>query len=251
MNKESIFKTIEDISSNKAYKQRFDSYVLNHHYTQHTDFRKSLDTVRTAFTNLYADYVDKLSDCVIYFMRHGQDEQDKLGGWSSNHLTDTGKIQALNACNGLKRIGLNKVITSDLNRAVETAQIVSQELSLPVYTNSNLREVNNGDLANLSKEEFVKKYPGLYFRSLGMNEHYPNGESPSEFLTRIKSELIRIINTEGNSNTLVVSHGGVMRILESLVEELKWSNRQNSNIKECSVMKLSIKNGVSKLELIL
>ena len=27
----------------------------------------------------------------LHIVRHGQDEEDKLGGWSSNHLTDKGK----------------------------------------------------------------------------------------------------------------------------------------------------------------
>ena len=49
---------------------------------------------------------------------------------------------------------------------------------MSIEFNPEFREVNNGDLKNLTIEEFKSNYPGLYFSSLKMDEKYPNGESP-------------------------------------------------------------------------
>ena len=80
-----------------------------------------------------------------------------------------------------------KIITSDLKRAETTAIILAKKLQLPLEKESALRETNNGDLAGMLNSEANRKFPHLYFRSLAMDEHYPNGESPREFYQRIKT----------------------------------------------------------------
>ena len=126
----------------------------------------------------------------VFFIRHGKDDDRYRGGWSDLDLIPEGRQQAKLLADHLKennheyRIG--KIISSDLPRAVSTAQFISDELDLPVQTEIQLREMNNGDLAGMLNDEALERYPGLFFSSLKMNEPYPNGESPNDFFVRIK-----------------------------------------------------------------
>lgn len=115
-------------------------------------------------------------------------------------------------------------------RAVTTAKIISSKINLPFHTDTALREINNGNLSGMLNSEAEIKYPGLFFSSLKMDEHYPNGESPNEFYNRIKTWFHNFIlqNADANSNILVVTHGGVIGIIYHLTNKIEWSNKQNN-----------------------
>jgi len=122
---------------------------------------------------------------------HGQDDPACRGGWSDHDLTPEGAAQAKALAARLKACGeaysLAAVITSDLPRAVTTGSILADALSLPVVKEPRLREINNGDVAGMANETALKRYPGLFFSTLQMDEAYPKGESPRAFHDRIKN----------------------------------------------------------------
>ena len=175
----------------------------------------------------YIDYQFN-EDIEIRLIRHGEDEKGKLGGWSTLRLTDNGKeqIQTLAESIILKEAGFDLIIASDLERGKETAIILSNILNITAIYSDGLREINNGDLANLTIEEFNKKYHGLYFASLRFNQRYPGGESPEDFFIRVKDCFFNIIQNHKSKKVLVVTHGGVIGIIESIINGVGWSNRQ-------------------------
>ncbi len=65
---------------------------------------------------------------MIYLMRHGADDPDRLGGWSPYGLTDIGRQQALDAAERIINVGITAIYSSDLPRAKETAEIVAKTL---------------------------------------------------------------------------------------------------------------------------
>ena len=69
---------------------------------------------------------------MIYLMRHGADPSNRYGGWSTYGLTEKGKEQVHIAKNKLQNKGIAQIYASDLVRAKETAEIVADELSLPI-----------------------------------------------------------------------------------------------------------------------
>ena len=73
-------------------------------------------------------------------------------------------------------------------------------------------------------DDFTKLYPNLYFSSLRMDECYPNGESPLEFYNRIKEALIDIVKKYKEKKILIVTHGGVITIIQCLINGWKYSN---------------------------
>ena len=143
------------------------------------------------------------------------------------------------------------MITSDLKRAETTATILAEALQLPLEKESALRETNNGDLAGMLNSEAHQKFPHLYFRSLAMDEHYPNGESPIEFYQRIKTwfELFLKENHNSDEMQIVVTHGGVINIIYHLVNQIEWTNKSNLfHVKHCSISLLNTKTLAFEVE---
>lgn len=183
----------------------------------------------------------------LIFVRHGKDDDKYRGGWSKIDLTPEGIAQAKQLaqylCDNNDIYKITHIISSDLTRAKTTANIISAELGLPVQEEYNIREINNGYLSDMPNSVANKKYPGLYFRSLEMDESYPNGESPNEFYRRIKEWFSNITSdsNNANSNILIVTHGGVINIIYHLVKNIEWSNKtQTFKSANCSIHTLNI-----------
>ena len=191
----------------------------------------------------------------ILFVRHGKDSDQHRGGWSQLDLLPEGKREAKTLADYLVQHKeddhFTKMITSDLKRAETTATILAETLQLSLEKESNLREMNNGDLAGMLNSEADQKFPRLYFRSLAMDEHYPNGESPREFYQRIKTWFQRFLQENNNSDEtqIVVTHGGVINIIYHLVNQIEWTNKSNLfHVKHCSISLLNTKTLVFEVE---
>lgn len=191
----------------------------------------------------------------LLFVRHGKDSDQHRGGWSQLDLLPEGKREAKMLADYLERHKENyhfkKIITSDLKRAETTAIILAKKLQLPLEKESALRETNNGDLAGMLNSEADQKFPHLYFRSLAMDEHYPNGESPIEFYQWIKTWFQRFLqeNDDSDETQIVVTHGGVINIIYHLVNQIEWTNKSNLfHVKHCSISLLNTKTLVFEVE---
>lgn len=178
----------------------------------------------------------------IFFVRHGKDDENYRGGWSSLGLVSEGVEQAKQLGIYLKeknaKFDIRKIVSSDLHRAKETADILAKELKLMVTTDARLREADNGELAGMRNEEALKKYPGLFWGTLKADECYPKGESPNQFFARIKTwfEAFLIECEDSEANVLVVTHGGVINVVYHLVKNMEWSNMKKPvPVSNCSV----------------
>ena len=191
----------------------------------------------------------------ILFVRHGKDSDQHRGGCSQLDLLPEGKREAEALADYLAQhkedYHFTKIITSDLKRAETTATILAETLQLPLEKERDLRETNNGDLAGMLNSEADQKFPRLYFRSLAMDEHYPNGESPREFYQRIKTWFQRFLqeNDDSDETQIVVTHGGVINIIYHLVNQIEWTNKSNLfHVKHCSISLLNTKTLVFEVE---
>lgn len=191
----------------------------------------------------------------LLFVRHGKDSDQHRGGWSQLDLLPEGKREAKTLADYLVQhkedYHFTKMITSDLKRAETTAMILAEKLQLPLEKVRDLRETNNGDLAGMLNSEADQKFLHLYFRSLAMDEHYPNGESPREFYQRIETWFQRFLqeNDDSDETQIVVTHGGVINIIYHLVNQIEWTNKSNLfHVKHCSISLLNTKTLVFEVE---
>lgn len=174
----------------------------------------------------------------IFFIRHGQDSEDYRGGWSQRGLIDIGfkqsELLGKYIAEHYNHFNLSHIISSDLQRAVDTAQTIENilkqnELHIPIQFSDHWRETNNGVIAGMHNDEVDEKYPGLYFNSLDMDEPYPGGESPRQFYNRIKEAFLELCHKmeqePQEANLMIVTHGGVISIIKSVINGIEWHNK--------------------------
>lgn len=167
---------------------------------------------------------------MIYLVRHGKDDDTVRGGWSNHGLSPAGIKQAHALAEELASTSINIdcIYSSDLQRAAETAEILSHCLGYPVEYIPGLREADNGDLAGMKNDLANKKYPGLYWSTLDYDERYPNGESPEMFYHRIKAAWLELKNrrlSRTAKDALLVTHGGVIEAILCIENGIAFSNK--------------------------
>ena len=162
---------------------------------------------------------------MIFLMRHGADDLERFGGCSRHGLSDEEIQQVHTAKTLFADQGITAVYASDLERAGQTAKIISAYLSLPVTYLPQFREANNGVLAGMLKTEARIRYSGLCWNTLGWDEAYPDGESPHQFYDRVKNAWQTFRQQVQNDNVLPVTHGGVINVILCLENNEQYSNR--------------------------
>ena len=166
---------------------------------------------------------------MIYLMRHGEDDNTRLGGWSNAGLSNTGIEQVKNSTEKLimGNYNISQIFSSDLPRAKETAEIIADRLNIEVRFICEFREINNGNLAGMLKEQAKIKYPGIHYSALEWEQAYPNGESPKLFYERIIAAWndFKDHTANSNGNTLLVTHGGVINAILCCENGEKYTNK--------------------------
>lgn len=153
-------------------------------------------------------------------VRHGQSIWNAVGRWQGQAdppLSPLGEEQAAEACERLAGMGITGVVTSDLQRARRTGEIMAAALGLgPVTVCPGLGEYDVGDWSGLTKPEIEAGWPGqqlAWFQ--GRLPTTPGGEGRSNFDRRVMDAALEVASAaEPGSVMVVVTHGGVIRGLE-------------------------------------
>ena len=168
----------------------------------------------------------------VYIVRHGESETNVKGiwtGWLDVNLTEQGKEDAKLAKEVLSGVKFDKVYSSDLKRAMQTASICAPDYE--VETSALIREINVGTLAgkesNSLSEEDKKVYSEFGYKSVG-------GESRDEFNERVLN-FKSMLEGQNYQNVAVFAHAGVLRrFLYSVLETT--IPIKNFCCKNCAVM---------------
>lgn len=152
-------------------------------------------------------------DITIFFLRHGRSSGDDEGVHEGRYdaaLTEIGRLQAHRRATGWKEqaIKFDLIISSTLQRAHETARIVSEILNAPLETDPDWMEVDNRPLAGLPFDVAASRYPRPAFRN-PYEPFHGEGESDWEIHCRAIRATERVIR-RGAGCYLIVSHGGIL-----------------------------------------
>jgi broad specificity phosphatase PhoE len=158
----------------------------------------------------------------VLLVRHGQSEWNLTGRWQGQTdppLTDLGRNQARSATRSLGVV--DAIWSSDLQRAAETAAIISGELGVgPVVLDPDLRERKAGEWQGLTRAEIDQQYPGYLepppdVSGEGWVPRRPPGwESDEDLTVRVRRVLLRIRREVGPGEVLVVAHAGLLFLVE-------------------------------------
>lgn len=157
----------------------------------------------------------------VLLVRHGQSVWNADGRWQGQAdppLTDLGRAQAHHAARSLGTV--DAIVASDLERAAETAAILSGELGVgPVVLDVDLRERDAGAWSGLTRREIEEGWPG-YLEDEGEERRRPEGWEPDEVLEeRAVAALVRVHELVPDGEAIVVTHGGLIYVLEGTFGE--------------------------------
>lgn len=142
----------------------------------------------------------------LYLVRHGETQWNREGrllGWTDLPLTPEGEAQARALAQELKGLRPDGVYSSDLKRALRTAELAWGEAE-PV---SALREIHFGLLEGALWEELDPSYQEALLRFQGFKA--PGGES----LEDLEARVLGFLEGLSRGTYLLFTHGGVVRLL--------------------------------------
>jgi probable phosphoglycerate mutase len=147
----------------------------------------------------------------IVLCRHGESEgnlERRFGGHSPTPLSDHGRVQARAAGRALARLGIDVIYTSDLVRAAQTADLISEATRVMPHTTTALRERSVGRLTDLTFAEAEARFPDDYAALLRMESGVcpPGGETYAACRTRAAACLEQALSEHAGQRVLFVSH---------------------------------------------
>ena len=153
----------------------------------------------------------------IYLMRHGAvayfDADGRPVAPDDVPLTAEGRRQAQAAGALLERTTLDRVISSDLPRAVETATIVAPRHDVEAWP--ELREIAGDRFSAIPPDELEREFVGALHGIVPNDKRFLGGETIGELLDRTLPPLARLREDPSWRTVLLVLHGGVNRALLS------------------------------------
>lgn len=190
----------------------------------------------------------------FYLVRHGQTDwnaQKRLQGSADIPLNDTGRREAAHLSEKLRELTFEACFSSDLQRASETAQILSATHSLNVGLDPRLRERSFGLFEGLFASELTA--------SLKENHYPPSVENDEAVQKRVFHSLNEIADRCPGSTVLIVTHGGVIKSLLAHLIPIDCSSLLNKpvkpqsrpfsvQVKNMALLKLSFSDGQYKIQ---
>jgi broad specificity phosphatase PhoE len=182
-------------------------------------------------------------------------------GQLDSPLTFKGIQQAKAIADRLRRLKFTSIYSSDLGRAVQTANIIAETCGKQIIFDAELREWNMGIFEGLTVSEMHEKFPQERqdYEQIGDEYIIPKGES----LTQCRARGFRILNAiaerHSDENVVVVTHGCVLMGFFEMVLDLRSGNTwrfklDNANFCTFEYVKerwsLVVWNDVSHLEMI-
>ena len=143
----------------------------------------------------------------VIYVRHGEtawNESRRLQGWSDIPLNEAGILQAEKTRELLADISFDRIVSSPLLRAKQTAEIIAEGRDVPLVVDERLKERGFGDLEGhpFTQDDFNSWWKKNFdFAACGM-------EPVEGFLARIRDLIDELWREHPDETILFVSHGG-------------------------------------------
>lgn len=174
----------------------------------------------------------------IYLIRHGQTEwniKGKTQGHGNSKLTQKGIDQAKALADSISSLPIDYIYSSDLGRAVETAEIISDKFGLDVIETPALREMGFGKWEGLLIKEIQEEYKDIYhtWRNQPHLAEIPGGETLQIIKERTDKFLAELNEKYDGKHIVLVTHSVTARvillsILNSSMENIYRINQGNT-----------------------
>ena len=169
----------------------------------------------------------------LYFVRHGESTANLVqefsnSGWK-HPLTKVGIEQARTAASGLSGLQVDRIYSSPVMRAVQTAQILAESLRAPLETNEALREWSVGNYEGTTDPagwELHRQVQDDWFIHGKLDRRMPGGESFYDIRERFVPFVEGLVRKgRGTDQSIIlVGHGGLyMAMLPAIFKNVDWA----------------------------
>ncbi len=187
----------------------------------------------------------------VVLIRHGRThltESKRISGRGGEDpkLSDLGRIDARLAAEAIAQIGksgpwsylspVSAIVSSPIQRTQDTANIIANEIGLPVSINEDIAEISFGDWDGSTNEEVKQKWPVEFSAWQGSwDAAPPNGESLKDFDSRVTRGLLDIVQAHAGKTVAIVSHVMPIRGIARKAMEGGVSAYWSPQISPCSI----------------
>lgn len=180
----------------------------------------------------------------LYLIRHGR-QCSKLCNVNVD-LSEEGYRQASLLGERLFREKIQIVYSSDLLRAMETAQAANLYWNVEHVIRPGLREICFGDMEGMSDQEIAVTYKDFKAQQNRMEQDipYPGGECAADVVRRAEP-VFREMAESGYERIAVVTHGGVIRAMTTHylgIPMARW-RILGASLENCSITQLDFEAG--------
>ncbi|MBC8062914.1 MAG: alpha-ribazole phosphatase [Clostridiaceae bacterium] len=158
----------------------------------------------------------------LYLVRHGETDlnvKKVYYGFTDVSLNKAGKIHCENIRGKLCEVNFDVVVSSPLERAMQSAEIISSLNRSEIISYEGLKELNFGTWENKHFKELQEEYKGEWkiWIEDWINFSFPQGENFKTLYSRVKMCLEEILLAYEGKNILLVGHEGTLKIIAILL----------------------------------
>ena len=192
----------------------------------------------------------------LLLVRHAEVEaryHKIFGGTIDMNLSPRGHEQAATIAKFLQGRKIDAIYASPMKRVQQTLAPVLKNPGAPKQIiEQDLREVDFGDWTGLNWEQVCAKFNLLTHEWLDHIERgvAPNGESGPQFRKRVEPCLREIIKNHPRETTGIFCHGGVIRMILSILLKMPLPKTNMFEVEYASVTQIALRPGHAEIELL-
>ena len=154
----------------------------------------------------------------IIFLRHATTKFDPKKPAHKWILKDEGIEQIRKLCDDEIFHDVDIIISSDENKAIQTAYYIARKTEKEIITNSALNELNRGEMVIETDREYRD-----CVRAIFSEIHVGGWESAENALKRFRSEITKIDQKYTDKIILIVSHGIILSLYFGHLQSIEKS----------------------------
>lgn len=136
---------------------------------------------------------------------------------------------------------ISRIVSSDLTRAAQTAEALSDATGVAVTHDTALREISVGDWEGYTREDVAERWPEELDAWLaGVDMRPPGGESRNESATRVFDAIVRLVEeSDAGDDLAIVAHGAVIRSAAEMLLGMTEGQGRLGVLTNCTYARLS------------
>ena len=192
----------------------------------------------------------------IFLIRHGLTESNKkkiYAGWNDECLCEEGLVDLFRIGKKLKDLKIEKIFSSPIRRAIQTAEVLNSFLNTMIVIDNNLKEMKMGSWEGLSEQEIAARFPHEWklWNSRPSELNIVGRETLEQLQIRALNWIRRISNDLDSSRILAVTHVAIIRVLIIYYNNGRLDDYRKINVPNGALYLFNNKKYIGRIERIL